>query len=220
MSYSPYEAYRPGFDEVQEQIARDAANRLYTLVTSSDANPESGDLVEESIADISPEGRIVSSFTAASRLFELIHPDMIRGNELPDYLLDILKHTVTSIDGEYKIGEPLANNTREELSRIWRERESDRLNEADFDLVTINTDSLSDVVIRFMHDKDSKTWSLNYVFTEQREYLLIGQYIHRNTPTQLFGDPIGSEGDELNVRDGIYLPSRLDPILFKLPKTA
>lgn len=220
MSYSPYEAYRPGFDEVQEQIARDVANRLYTLVTSSDANPESGDLVEESIADISPKGRIVSSFTAASRLFDLIHPDMIRGNELPDYLLDILKHTVTSIDGEYKIGEPLANNTREELSRIWRERESDRLNEADFDLVTINTDSLSDVVIRFMHDKDSKTWSLNYVFTEQREYLLIGQYIYRNTPTQLFGDPIGSEGDELNVRDGIYLPSRLDPILFKLPKTA
>lgn len=220
MSYSPYGAYRPGFDEVQEQIARDAANRLYTLVTSSDANPESGDLVEESITDISPEGRIVSSFTAASRLFDLIHPDMIQGNELPDYLLDILKHTVTSIDGEYKIGEPLANNTREELSRIWKERESDRLNEADFDLVTINTGSLSDVVIRFMHDKDSKTWSLNYAFTEQREYLLIGQYIYRSTPTQLFGDPIGSEGDELNVRDGIYLPSRLDPILFKLPKTA
>lgn len=223
----PYDTLPYG--EVQREMSFNAFERLKTLLVDPESIPASGDSVSELPVSVtsSPDNRaltINSELHAYVALFDNIGSVLVEHDRLPDYLRDVLSALIEVGDLKRLEALDVANQVpssrkyiQEVASERWRAAEAQRMSGEPFNIATIAIPGIGPISVRMEYIVETERWRLGYSFTQQRQYEYLAGHLYRVVDNNLYADPAGSEDDLRNIKDGCYLPSRLDVRLFEEP---
>lgn len=149
-----------------------------------------------------------------------IHNVLLEHQTMPDYLRDTLCALIKAVqdtsDMTVRAQKFVLQDValKDYIRAIWANTESERLSGSEVKLYQTDTANKVEVSI-VLRKNEQDTWVLGVQYHERREYELHSTgYLYRVDGRQIFTDPVGSHGNEANIADGLYLPSRL-----KLPKS-
>lgn len=206
------------YGEVQRQLSDETVARLAAII-SAVQEPAIDDTVSEVVVATSEhEWRhgITTRMEAFTSMIPDINPVLVEHQHMPEYLKDTLCAMIKSVQDapdmllRAQTGVLQDIDMSDYMRTVWASTEPERLTGEVVVLYRSGTSKggTTGVVLRKAQDD---TWALGMTYEERRSYELHGTgYLYRIVDSQLFTDPVGSEGDATNIQDGLYLPSMLE----------
>ncbi|MEO5691124.1 MAG: hypothetical protein ABIQ64_02975 [Candidatus Saccharimonadales bacterium] len=205
------------YGEVQRRLSDETIDRLWALISTVD-DPTEGDSVDEVITDTVVKGKyhmISTCMEAFTTMIPDMHSVLVEHQQIPDYLKDTLQAMIQSVQSTPNLTlrsqSSIIQNAdiSDYIQLMWASTEVDRLTSEEVALYS--SDTAKDGTVRIVLKKNAmQAWALGVSYSELRTYeLQNGKYFCRMVGEQLFVDPVGTEEDATNSKDGMYLPSRL-----------